>query len=92
MALLISLIVGIILNLLGASFEGRTEEIFKGITILLAAGILTWVILWMQSQARVINKKLEEDIKQVVIKESKLALFFLVFFAVIREGVELAFS
>lgn len=58
LALILSIVLGYVLNLLGASFEGRAEEIFEGFAMLLAAGILTWVILWMQSQARVFNNKL----------------------------------
>jgi len=91
LALLTSLIVGIVLNILGAKFEGRAEEIFEGVTMILAAGILTWVIIWMQSQARVYNAKLEADIHLAVIKRSQPALFFLSYVAVIREGIELAF-
>jgi high-affinity iron transporter len=90
-AVILSIIVGILLNRLGASFEGRAEEIFEGITMLLAAGLLTWMILWMQSQARSVNKKLKEDVHQAVLKDSKTALFFVAFLAVIREGIELAF-
>jgi len=91
LAVFLSIIVGVMLNRLGASFEGRAEAIFEGITMLLAAGILTWVILWMQSQARSVNQKLKEDVRQAVLKDSKTALFFVAFLAVIREGIELAF-
>lgn len=91
LAVLVSIVIGIILNLIGASFEGRAEEIFEGITMILAAGILTWVILWMRKQSSQINQKIEGDIKKALLRENKLALFSLAFLAVIREGVELAF-
>jgi high-affinity iron transporter len=90
-AVLVSMIVGYVLNLLGASFEGAAEEIFEGITMLLAAGILTWVILWMQAQSQKINQKLEADVEKAVLQDNRLALFSIAFLAVIREGVELAF-
>ncbi len=90
-AIALSITVGIILNLIGSSFEGRAEEIFEGVVMLLAAGILTWVILWMQSQSRAISNELEAGVKSAVIRGSKTALFLLAFFAVIREGIELAF-
>jgi high-affinity iron transporter len=91
LALIGSILVGIVLNLIGASFEGRAEEIFEGIAMLSAAAILTWAILWMQSQARAINQQLEGDVRKAVLKGSKTALLSLAFLAVIREGVELAF-
>jgi len=91
LAILASGIGGFVLNRLGAGFEGRTEEIFEGITMLLAAGILTWVILWMGNQSRTINEKLSTGVKQAVSNRSWFALFSLSFLAVIREGVELAF-
>jgi len=85
-----SLIVALVLNLLGASFEDKAEQIFEGIAMILAAGFLTWTLLWMQSQSRTINQKLEVDAQNAILKESKPALFGLAFFSVFREGVELA--
>ncbi|HKJ27239.1 MAG TPA: FTR1 family protein, partial [Anaerolineales bacterium] len=91
LALIGSILVGIVLNLIGASFEGQAEEIFEGVAMLSAAAILTWAILWMQSQARAVSKQLESDVHNAVLKGSKSALLSLAFLAVIREGVELAF-
>ena len=91
LAFVLSVIIGLGLNLIGASFEGRAEEIFEGTAMLFAAAFLTWAILWMQSQSRAINKKLDSDVQQAAIKGSKVAIFSLAFLAVIREGIELAF-
>jgi high-affinity iron transporter len=90
-ALVLSLIAGVSLNLIGATFEGRGEEIFEGTTMLLAAGVLTWVIIWMGKQARIYNQKLETDIQYAITHKNGTPLFILAFVAVIREGVELAF-
>jgi high-affinity iron transporter len=89
-AILLSIIAGYVLNLLGGSFEGRAEEIFEGITMLVAAGILTWVIVWMQNQSREINQKLKDNVKQATDRNDHLALFSLAFISVFREGIELA--
>ena len=89
-AILLSIAAGMVINQLGASFEGRAEQIFEGAAMLLAAGILTWVILWMQSQARSINQRLESDVSKAVFSENKTALFSLAFLSVFREGIELA--
>jgi len=91
LAFVLSVLIGLGLNLIGASFEGRAEEIFEGTAMLFAAVFLTWAILWMQSQSRAINNKLDSDVQQAAIKGSKVAIFSLTFLAVIREGIELAF-
>jgi high-affinity iron transporter len=89
-AVLLSLLAGILLNVLGANFSGRSEMIFEGVTMLMAAGILTWVILWIGKQAQEMNQKLKRDVQQAVLKENAWALLAVAFLAVIREGVELA--
>lgn len=86
----ISIIAALILNALGASFQGVSEQVFEGITMLLAAGVLTWMIFWMQRQAHNIKFALEADVRQAASKNSRRAFFALAFFAVVREGVELA--
>lgn len=90
-AVVASILVGVILNLVGVRFEGRAEEIFEGITMLLAAGILTWVLLWMRNHSRIIREKLESDVVRALGSSGGWALFSLAFLAVIREGIELAF-
>jgi high-affinity iron transporter len=89
-AVLASIIVGLILNALGIAFEGRGEEIFEGIAMLLAAGVLTWMIFWMQRQGRQVQAELERDVRRAVSAGSSWALFSLAFVAVVREGIETA--
>lgn len=90
-AILLSLVVGLVLALLGISLEGRAEELFEGATMLLAAGILTWVIFWMNRHARHLRVELEQGVQQATTSgASRRALFGLAFLAVVREGVELA--
>jgi len=89
-AALLSLIVALVLNALGTSFEGAAEEIFEGFAMLVAAGVLTWMIFWMQRQARSMQTELEADVRQAVLSQNSKALFLLAFMAVLREGIELA--
>ncbi|MEJ2759711.1 MAG: FTR1 family protein [Anaerolineales bacterium] len=89
LAVVASVLAAFVLQWVGASFEGRAEEIFEGITMLLSAGVLTWVILWMQRQSHSINSQLSSDVRRAVIAGSKSALFSLAFLAIIREGLEL---
>jgi len=79
----VSVIAALILNAVGASFTGVAEEVFEGITMLLAAGVLTWMIFWMQRQAYNIKYDLEADVRQAASKNSGRALFALAFFAVV---------
>lgn len=90
-AVLLSLLVGLVLALLGVSLEGWAEELFEGTTMLLAAGILTWVIFWMNQHARHLRAELEQGVQRATSSRvSRRALFGLAFLAVVREGVELA--
>ena len=63
-AIVVSVAVGLALHRLGVVFEGRGEEIFEGMAMLLAAGVLTWMIFWMQRQGRQIQAELELDVHQ----------------------------
>lgn len=86
----ISIVGALVLNAVGAEFEGPGEKIFEGLTMLAAAGVLTWMIFWMQKQGRRIQSGLEADVKMAVTRGQGWALFSLAFFAVVREGLELA--
>jgi high-affinity iron transporter len=89
-AAVISFIAAILLHALGASFEGQTEAIFEGVTMVLAAGVLTWMIFWMQRQSRSIKAELESGVQHALSSGGSQALFSLAFLAVLREGIELA--
>jgi len=90
LAALVSVIGAIALNAVGARFEGPGEAAFEGITMLIAAGVLTWMIFWMQKQGRRIQSGLEAEVKSALTRGQDVALFSLAFFAVVREGIELA--
>ncbi|HEY4693644.1 MAG TPA: FTR1 family protein [Bellilinea sp.] len=79
------------LNVIGAKFEGRGEQIFEGIMMTLAALLLTWMIFWMYRQSRYLRQNLEAGVNRAAAKNnSGSALFLLAFTAVGREGIELA--
>ena len=89
-AVAVSLLIAVVLTMFGMSLEGAAEEIFEGITMLLAAGILTWMIFWMGKQARFLKGELEAGVSKAVASTGKRAVFWLAFVAVVREGIELA--
>ncbi len=89
-AVALSILGGVLLTNLGLSFEGAAEEIFEGVTMLLAAALLTWMIFWMSRTARTLKSDLEADIHKAAFTTGKRAVFFVAFLAILREGIELA--
>ena len=86
----ISILTAVLLTSFGMSLEETAEQIFEGVTMLIAAGILTWMIFWMSKQARFLKSELEEGVNKAAASTGKRAVFWLAFIAVVREGVELA--
>jgi high-affinity iron transporter len=85
----LSLVAAFALNLLGMEFEGRGEQVFEGLTLLLAAGVLTWMILWMKEHGKNLRGEIEAQTNQATLAQGN-GLFLLAFLAVFREGIELA--
>jgi high-affinity iron transporter len=86
----ISILTAILLTTFGLSLKDRAEQIFEGATMLIAAGILTWMIFWMSRQARFLKGELEAGVNKAAASTGRRAVFWLAFMAVVREGVELA--
>lgn len=74
----------------GAEFEGRTEQIFEGGTMLLATAVLTWMVFWMVRQSRLLTSELQRGVDRALAEGAGWGLLLLAFFAVVREGVETA--
>ena len=89
-AVAVSILTAILLTTFGMSLEDPGEAIFEGITMLIAAGILTWMIFWMGKQARFLKSELEAGVNKAAASAGKTAVFWLAFIAVVREGIELA--
>ena len=88
-AILASAGMALLLNLMGASLQGDSEAIFEGVMMWSAAGVLTGMILWMQTRASRIKQLIQADVS-LASQTGKLALFLVAFIAVVREGIELA--
>ncbi|HEY4658840.1 MAG TPA: FTR1 family protein [Gemmatimonadaceae bacterium] len=80
----------LVLLALQAEFAGTMEQVFEGVTMTLAAAFLTWMILWMLRNARHLKAELHRGVEAALERGGAAwGLFALVFFAVVREGVEL---
>ena len=86
---LLSLLTAVLLTILGLELKDPAEAIFEAITMLLAAGLLTWMIFWMSRRAVHFKTDLESGVQKAS-RAGKWSLFGLAFLAVLREGVELA--
>lgn len=89
--ILASVLSAFVFTIFAGGFEGKAEEIFEGITMLIGAFLLTTMILWMMQQrhiAKEIEGKVEKHLMSSQPLFSHLGIFMLIFIAVIREGVE----
>lgn len=89
-AVLVSAAIALGIQAIGAEFEGTGEQIFEGTMMLLAVGMLTWMIFWMRIQARTLKSSLESELALSMHHSSPRELFAVTFLAVVREGVETA--
>ena len=90
LATAVSFLGGAILFGLGRELDGRAEEIFEGTAMLLAVAALTWMVIWMKSQARHLRAQLETQVEQALVGGSTIAIALVPFLAVVREGLETA--
>jgi high-affinity iron transporter len=56
--------------------------------MLVAVGVLSYMVLWMRKQARFLKSHLEAQVESALKTGSTFAMAFLAFVVVIREGVE----
>jgi high-affinity iron transporter len=88
LAMVTSLVVGIALWVTVGGFQEPYEQIFEGLTMLVAAGVVTWMLFWMRRQAASVKGELQAAVDRALTQGSIWGLAFLAFTAVIREGIE----
>lgn len=85
---LTSALIGWAVLVFAGSFEGRAEAIYEGVTMLVAAGLITWMVVWLASNGRKMKAAIEQQIQVHLETGALLSLFFLVYTSILREGVE----
>lgn len=90
LAVAASLAVAIVIQLIGYQLEGQAEELFEGVVMLLAVGVLTWMVFWMRYQAQAYAEQLHDELAEAISLGQVRGLTSMAFLAVFREGVELA--
>ena len=88
-AIVASMVVAISLNYLKESIGNESiSALFEGISMYITAGLLWYVIFWLSKH--VSHKEGMEKKANQAISASGWGIFFLVFFAILREGFETA--
>lgn len=89
-AIVASIITAGILVALSVGLEGPAEEIFEGVSAILAVTVLTFMIFWMMRVAKDVRGSFEIRVDSLAGRREVLGLVGLAFLAVFREGVETA--
>lgn len=85
---LASMAVGSIFLLLSVEFEGKGEQVFEGVTMFVAAVVLTITILWMRDNSKAYSENLRSRVQAALTGKETLGLATLVFVSILREGIE----
>ncbi len=85
-----SLVVGAAIFVTLGGLHEPYEQIFEGLAMLLAAGVVTWMLFWMRRQASSVKGDLQRAVDRVLTEGTAWGLAVLAFTAVIREGLETA--
>lgn len=83
-----SALVGYLVLQFAGSFEGRAEEIYEGITMLIAAGLITWMVVWLAVHGKQMKIAIERKMEVHLATGALVSLFFLVYTSILREGIE----
>jgi FTR1 family protein len=86
----ICLAVGITLQLVDQELPQREQEMLETVIGALAAGIVTFMVVWMRHHAAGLAGELRENARSALRDGSVGALIGMAFFAVFREGLETA--
>jgi high-affinity iron transporter len=86
----LSVLIGLLIFVSVGAFQAPYEQLFEGTTMLLAAGVVTWMLFWMRRQSAGLKGELHAAIERALGDGSAWGLAVLAFSAVIREGVETA--
>ena len=89
-AIVVSIVVGGALFVTVGALEAPYEQLFEGITMLVAAIVVTWMLFWMRRQSAGLKGELQSAVDRTLGEGTGWGLAVLAFTAVIREGVETA--
>lgn len=83
-----SLFVAIAVRWFFSSLAPEAEPLAEGITMLLAAALLTWMIVWMSRFGSQMRDRISVQATDHLARGSAIGIFLMSFLAVVREGTE----
>ena len=86
----LSAVLGVGLYVTVGSFREPYEQLFEATTLLVAAGVVTWMLFWMRRQSVHVRSELQAAVDRALREGSVTAMAVLAFVAVLREGIETA--
>jgi len=88
--LALSVVIAIVVNVAFARAGGSSRELLEGVTGLVAAGMLLWMMFWLHSKSNVHswNRYISERSSRALAANSLAGLALIAFLAVLREGAE----
>jgi len=87
-AILVSLLAGKILMTLTETAQGSVEKLIEGGISLVACGVLTYMVFWMDRQAKKIKPEIQSQLEKAISGGELITIISLPFLAVFREGAE----
>ena len=88
-AIVSSMVIAILMSILWGTFEGPLLAVFEGTVVLIAALLLTTMIVWMWGAGSGVAAEIEDSVSQRTAQKSGIGVALLAFALVLREGVEL---
>jgi len=88
LAILVSLFIGMMLMSMTTTAQGNLEKILEGSISFAACVILTYMIFWMDAQAKRLRPEIETKLESAISQKDMLVILSLPFLAVFREGAE----
>jgi high-affinity iron transporter len=87
-AILLSIIIGILVQSLYGGLSDVVAQLFEGIASLTAVAVLTYMIFWMTGHSKHITGELHDKIDVAISRNELYSIASLAFVAVFREGLE----
>jgi high-affinity iron transporter len=89
-AIALSLAFGFVLTFGAYTLSFEAQEIIGGSLSILAVGMVTWMVFWMQRVGRELRGQLETDVREAIASGTLWGVIAIGFVSVAREGVETA--
>lgn len=80
--------IGAVLTFGAYALTFQAQELIGGLMSLLAVGMVTWMIFWMQRTARTMKRSLEGEVERALAAGGLWAIVIIGFVSVAREGIE----